>query len=61
MNMFEEVWPGWNLGKSDVGVAKIKEAGGGGGLSEEFRLPNMHEEGGILSSRIKIWNEVAQA
>lgn len=31
MNMFEEVWPGWNLGKSDVGVAKIKEAGGGGG------------------------------
>lgn len=29
MNMFEEVWPGWNLGKSDVGVAKIKEAGGG--------------------------------
>ena len=60
MNMFEEVWPGWNPGKSDVGVAKIKEASGGW-LSEEFRLPNMHEEGGILSSRIKIWNEVAQA
>lgn len=44
MNMFEEVWPGWNLGKSDVGVAKIKEAGGE--LSEEFRLPNMHERAG---------------
>ena len=34
MNMLEEVWPGWNLGKSDVGAAKMKMARG---LSREWR------------------------
>ena len=34
MNMLEEVWPGWNLGKSDVGAAKMKMARG---LSRECR------------------------
>lgn len=28
---------------------------------EEFRLPHTRGVGGMLSSRIKIWNEVAQA
>lgn len=28
MNMLEDVWPGWNLGKSDVGAAKMKMARG---------------------------------
>ena len=35
MNMLEDVWPGWNLGKSDVGAAKMKMARG---VSREWTI-----------------------